>query len=143
MGQMRQLKGETPAVRSSMKRYYWTFAPAMVLYVIGTMLLFVSEGRSTGAQLAMAAFPSAGIVWVVVALVSLYQRSDELQQVQMLKGAAAGFTVGFPALAISGLIFAFLDEPPGRPSLVAVWLPFLIGMAGWSIGWARAQKKGF
>ncbi|MDH3308353.1 MAG: hypothetical protein OEO77_12650 [Acidimicrobiia bacterium] len=125
-----------------MKKYYWTFGPAMLLYVIGTMLLFVSEGRSTSVQLAMVAVPSAGIVWVAVALVGSYRRSDELQQVQMLKGAAAGFTLGLPALAISGLVFAFLDEPPGRPSFVAVWTPFVIGMAAWSVGWARAQKTG-
>jgi hypothetical protein len=124
-----------------MQRYYWTFGPAMVLYVIGTMLLFVSEGRSTAAQLAMAAVPIIGVVWVTVALVSLYRRSDELMRANMLKGAAAGFAFGIPALAISGLVFSFLDEPPGRPSLIAVWIPFTIAMAAWSVRWARAQKE--
>lgn len=137
---MNKAKHETAAVRSSMRRYYWTYGPALVLYVVGTMLLFVSEGRSTPVQLAMAAVPSIGVIWVTAALVGLYRRSDELAKVQMLKGAAAGFVVGLPALAISGLIFAFVDEPPGRPSLIAVWVPFVIAVMAWSIGWARAQK---
>lgn len=137
---MGNVKNETAAVKRSMQRYYWTFGPAMVLYVIGTMLLFISEGRSTGIQLAMASVPSLGVLWVTVALIGLYQRSDELLRIQMLKGAAAGFAAGIPALAISGLVFSFLDEPAGRPSLVAVWIPFMIGMLAWSVGWARAQK---
>ena len=139
---MNHVKHETPAVQKSMKRYYWTFGPAMVLYVIGTMLLFVAEGRSTATQLAMAAVPIAGVIWVTVALLGLYMRSDELAKIQMLKGAASGFVAGIPALAISGFIFSFIDEPAGRPSLIAVWIPFMIGMGAWSIGWARAQKIG-
>ncbi|MBT8250516.1 MAG: hypothetical protein KJN81_09660 [Acidimicrobiia bacterium] len=135
-------RGETASVKQSMRRYYWAFTPAIVLYTIGTMLLFVSEGRSWGIQLAMAAVPIVGVVWVAVALYGLYRRSDELVRWQMVKGAASGFLVGMPALAISGLIFSFLDEPPGRPTLLAVWIPFLIAAMGWSIGWARAQKTG-
>jgi hypothetical protein len=140
---MHRAKHETPAVRRTMRQYYWTYGPAIVLYIIGTMLLFVSEGRSTVAQLVMAAVPIVGVIWVTVAMVNLYRRSDERMQVNMLKGAAAGFVIGIPALAISGLVFSFLDEPPGRPSLIAVWIPFTIGMVAWSIGWARAQKKAF
>ncbi len=133
-------RNETTAVRSSMKRYYWTFGPAMVLYVVGTMGLFVSEGRSTAVQLGLAAIPIVGVVWVTAALLGLYRRSDELLRAQMVKGAAAGFAVGIPALAISGLVFSFLDEPSGRASIVAVWLPFTVAMLAWAVGWARSQK---
>lgn len=138
---MARSRYETPAVQRNMRRYYWTFGPAMVLYVVGAMLLFISEGRDTGVQLAMAAVPVLGIVWVAVALLGSYRRSDELMQLQMLRGAAAGFAFGIPALAISGLVYAFLDEPPGRPSLIAVWIPFMIGTAAWAIVWTRAQKR--
>lgn len=130
---------ETPAVRRSMRRYYLTFAPAVVLYVAGTMGLFIAEGRSTGFQLALAAIPIAGVLWMTAAIVGLYQRSDELMRTNMLRGAATGFAAGVPALAIAGLVFSFVDEPPGDGAVYAIWGPFMIAMVAWSVGWARAH----
>ncbi len=137
---MGRVSSETAAVRRNMQRYYRSFAPAVVLYALGTMSLFVAEGRSTATQLALAAIPVAGVIWMTVAIVGLYRRSDELVRRHMLQGAATGFAFGIPALAIAGLVFSFLDEPPGDPAVYAVWGPFMIAMVAWSAGWARAHQ---
>ncbi len=123
--------------RARTRAYLREFVPGMVAYVV-LLTAAVSWGHLDGqspARFAWALLPVLPALWVVRAVVRHVGRLDDYQRLLLLQSLAVGFALAMvAALTVGFLGLAGLSLPAG-------WVVYVVGMLGWLVAGAVAQRR--
>lgn len=116
--------------RAATRRYVLEFFPAVILYLIllfGVSAVVDLKGSNPWNPL-LALLPLIPVVWMMVAAIRHYRRSDEYQRGLILRALACGFLAAMlTAVAVALLGTSSVSVAGGE------WWIFGAGMATWGV----------